>query len=174
MDSSSKGSLPIVSGPDRSPEQQFLGLNFNDLATARPSARTGDNIIYASAHDNSRQIVGTVSTTFTGTIAKVEYCNNIPNDDRIVREKLQILQWLAPSDQWQAHTAAVKSRDPDTGLWFLDGDLLKQWLEESASLLWIYGGGQFSRLMPPLSGKAKLTSWVWQNHPLLLNYSKDS
>jgi hypothetical protein len=174
MDPSSKGSLPIVSGPGRPLEQQFLGLNFNDLATAPPSAGTSDKIIYASAHDNSRQIVGAVSTAFTGPIAKVEYHNNIPNNDRVVREKLQILQWLAPSDQWQAHTAAVKSRDPDTGLWFLGGDLLKQWLEEPASLLWIYGGGQFPSLIPPLSGKAKLTSWVWQNHPLLLNYSKDS
>jgi hypothetical protein len=149
MDPSSKGSLPTIYGPDQTLTEQFLGLNFNDLATAQSSARTGDNVIYASAHDNSRQIVGTVSTTFTGPIAKVEYYNNIPNQDRLVRERLEILQWLAPSDQWHAHTAAVESREPDTGLWFLDGDLFKQWLEEPASLLWIYGGGLLPLL--PLS-----------------------
>jgi hypothetical protein len=99
MDPSLKDSLPIVSGPDQPLEQQFLGLNFNDITKAPPSARTGDNVIYASAHDNSRQIVGTVSTTFSGPIAKVEYYNNTPTTDRLVRERLQILQWLAPSDQ---------------------------------------------------------------------------
>jgi hypothetical protein len=134
MDPSSKGSLPTIYGPDQTLTEQFLGLNFNDLATAPSSASIDDNVIYASAHDNSRQIVGTVSTTFTGPIAKVEYYNNIPNQDRLVRERLQILQWLAPSDQWHAHTAAGESREPDTGLWFLDGDLFKQWLEEPASL----------------------------------------
>jgi hypothetical protein len=174
MDPSSKSSLPTVTGPDQPLEQQFLGPNSNDLAPAPLSAMTGDKVIYASAHDNSRQIVGTVSTTFSGPMAKVEYYNNIPTDDRPMRERLQILQWLASLDQWQVHTAAVKRREPGTGLWFLDGDLFMQWLEEPASFLWIYGGSQFSRLILPLSGNAKLNSWVWQNHPLLLNYSKDS
>jgi hypothetical protein len=125
-------------------------LNFNDITKAPPSARTGDNVIYASAHDNSRQIVGTVSTTFSGPIAKVEYYNNTPTTDRLVRERLQILQWLAPSDQWQVHAASVKNREPNTGLWFLDGDVFKQWLEEPASLLWIYGGGQSPSEWRPL------------------------
>jgi hypothetical protein len=43
---------------------------------------TSDKVIYASAHDNSRQIVGTVSIIFSGPIATVEYYNNIPTDDR--------------------------------------------------------------------------------------------
>lgn len=97
--SSSKSSLPTVTGPDQTLEQQFLDPNSNDLAPATLSAMTGDKVIYASAHDNSRQIVGTVSTIFSGPIAKVEYYNNIPTDDRPMRERLRILQWLAPLDQ---------------------------------------------------------------------------
>jgi hypothetical protein len=173
MDPSLKGPLPIVSGADRPLEQQFLGLNFNDHTTAPPPAIPGHNVIYASAHDNCKQIVGTVSTTFSGPIAKVEYYNNAPTNDRLVRERLQILQWLAPSDQWQVHTAAVKNSEPYTGLWFLDGHLFKKWLEEPASLLWVYGGGQCPGPLLPLPVQAKLDSRVRQDHPLLLNYSKD-
>jgi hypothetical protein len=131
-------SLPAVSGPDQPLYQQFLGPDPN-ITSSRP----GNNIITASAHDNSRQIVGPVTTNISG-VQNIEIHINSPADERHVRDCLRILEWLAPTNQRQAYDTALKRHEPGTGLWFLDGTDYANWLTQPASLLWIHGGGTFT------------------------------
>jgi hypothetical protein len=51
----------------------------------------------------------------------------------------EILVWLAHTDPNTNHNDACEKRDDDTGLWFLNGDIYKQWQQIPQSFLWLHG-----------------------------------
>src|SRR5215469_8047888 len=71
-------------------------------------------------------------------------------------EKLvEIRQWLAAPDPSVNYQKALKQRQADTSLWFLESEPYSRWKSEGASFLWLYG--------IPGCGKTILSSAVLQN-----------
>jgi hypothetical protein len=74
----------------------------------------------------------------------------------LVELKLNILlQWLAAPDTSTNYQRALKLRQTDTGLWFLEGSEYVRWVTEPASSLWLHG--------IPGCGKTILSSIVLQD-----------
>ena len=53
----------------------------------------------------------------------------------------RLLKWLSPEvvDPTQNYTAALLSRQPFTGRWFLASSVFRSWLDSKSSLLWVHG-----------------------------------
>lgn len=60
-------------------------------------------------------------------------------------KRRQILAWLAPVDQFNV---PVGKHEPGTNQWFLDGPDFLAWQKEPASLMWLFGGGQYFQYVP--------------------------
>jgi hypothetical protein len=73
-----------------------------------------------------------------------------------------IRQWLSPPDPSLNYQKAVKRRQAETGLWFLESDDYAAWKTNPASFLWLYG--------IPGCGKTILSSTILQN---VLQYCAD-
>ena len=52
---------------------------------------------------------------------------------------LEILNWLEAPDTSANHEKALKSRQEETGLWFLESEDFADWMKDRASRIWIYG-----------------------------------
>lgn len=64
----------------------------------------------------------------------------------------RISTWLSPPDPSSNFEAARKKRQPDTGLWLLEGPIYTKWKQTPSSFLWLYGKAG--------SGKTVLSSTV--------------
>ncbi|KAJ9149081.1 Zinc finger, ZZ-type [Pleurostoma richardsiae] len=53
-------------------------------------------------------------------------------------EQERLLEWLSSSDLSIKHNAAIKMREPGTGLWFLESEDFCNWVS-SPGFLWLYG-----------------------------------
>lgn len=54
-------------------------------------------------------------------------------------ERQKILEWIYSSvDPSENYNNAIKSREPETGLWFLESDTFAKWIR-SPKLLWLTG-----------------------------------
>jgi hypothetical protein len=79
-------------------------------------------------------------------------------------EKLdKICSWLSAPDPSTNYHKAHKQRQPETGLWLLDGAKLAEWKKSAASRLWLYG--------IPGCGKTILSSIIIEH---LLQHCHDS
>jgi hypothetical protein len=67
----------------------------------------------------------------------------------------KIHQWLSAPDPSANYQKALKQRQHDTGLWFLEGEQYAGWKTDAASFLWLYG--------IPGCGKTILSSTILQN-----------
>jgi Cdc6-like AAA superfamily ATPase len=67
----------------------------------------------------------------------------------------EIRRWLSAPDPSTNYRKAIKQRQNDTGLWFLESDPYNRWKTDSASFLWLYG--------IPGCGKTILSSTIIQN-----------
>lgn len=67
----------------------------------------------------------------------------------------KIRQWLSPPDPSLNFEKALKQRQADTGLWFLESMEYAMWKQDPASFLWLYG--------IPGCGKTILSSTILQN-----------
>jgi hypothetical protein len=84
-------------------------------------------------------------------------CRRYPTDS-ILDEKLdKIRHWLSPPDPSLNYQRALKQRQVDTGLWFIESDQYINWRADTASspFLWLYG--------IPGCGKTVLSSTVVEN-----------
>ncbi|USP80476.1 hypothetical protein yc1106_07750 [Curvularia clavata] len=68
---------------------------------------------------------------------------------------IKIREWLAPPDPSTNYQKALKQRQDDTGLWFLESDQYAEWKKSMVSFLWLYG--------IPGCGKTILSSAILQN-----------
>ena len=59
-----------------------------------------------------------------------------------VEDRLKVLEWLAPLDQSKVQNAALDSREPGTGAWFLEGESFEAWINSPSSVFWLYGSGK--------------------------------
>ena len=123
--------LPAVSGNEQPLANDFLGPKPQISSSNRlPGSST-----YVASGD-ARQIVGTVSTTFTGPIEKFEAHFA---DMRPETRSRRLLEWLRPSLQSTVHQNVLKSRTKGTGQWFLESSAFKCWITTPASLMWVHG-----------------------------------
>ena len=67
----------------------------------------------------------------------------------------KIRQWLSPPDPSLNHYNALKLRQADTGLWFLNGDEYAKWSSNGPATIWLYG--------IPGCGKSILSSSIVEN-----------
>jgi hypothetical protein len=74
----------------------------------------------------------------------------------------KIRQWLSAPDPSTNYQKALKLRQADTGLWFLESDAYTRWKRAATTPLWLYG--------IPGCGKTILSSTVLQN---VLQYCQD-
>ena len=88
-----------------------------------------------------------------------------------VEDRLKVLEWLAPLDQSKVQNAALDSREPDTGAWFLEGESFEAWTNSPSSLFWLYGSGKLladsgvvslANVITVGSGKTVLSSSIIQ------------
>ncbi|KAF4885827.1 hypothetical protein CGCFRS4_v011684 [Colletotrichum fructicola] len=137
-------SMPLIDGADEDFITSFMG-GTPDLAHARPKKLDATNV--AIAKDNSRQIVGSVDTTFTGPIQSVtnNYASSWsqPSVEDLQRQKYRhILEWLSPRPH--DHRTTLKSelskRLDGTGAWFFESGKYLKWLSGSEPSLWLIGG----------------------------------
>lgn len=48
-------------------------------------------------------------------------------------------RWLSPPDPTLNYQRALKLRQADTGLWFVDGEKFQNWMKDPSSRLWLHG-----------------------------------
>ena len=138
MASNIRTRLPCVSGSEQTIASAFLGSQ----PCMEPEASPVGSGTYIAKED-ARMIVGSVSTTFTGPIGKVDaYFTGPPGADT----HQQALTWLGSTSHSTVHKKAWKSQEPETGLWFLEGDTFRRWRTEPSSLIWLHGGGKLIKL----------------------------
>lgn len=165
--------MPLIDGADEDFVTSFMG-GTPDLAHARPKKLDATNV--AIAKDNSRQIVGSVDTTFTGPIQSVtnNYASSWsqPSVEDLQRQKYRhILEWLSPRPH--NHRTTLKSelskRLDGTGAWFFESDKYLKWLSGSEPSLWLIGGGELPVLRPEVictHGDSR----YWQNSSLFVGH----
>ena len=54
-------------------------------------------------------------------------------------DQQKIRKWLSAPDPSSNHYDAVKKRGPETGLWLISGELLRNWKMSPHSFAWLYG-----------------------------------
>jgi hypothetical protein len=85
-------------------------------------------------------------------------CPNVSIDAKLC----QMRQWLSAPDPSTNYQKALKLRQFDTGLWFLESDAYTRWKIAATSPLWLYG--------IPGCGKTILSSTIVQN---VVQYCQD-
>jgi hypothetical protein len=122
--------LPFVEGSKEPFTSGFLGQN--PPLSAPNSNSNGTTVI---GQDQSQQIIGNIYETF-----KIDHATFVQSDDD--RQRLKFAEWLSFKAHNGAHESALKGREPGTGMWFLEGSRLNEWMQNPASLLWLHGGGE--------------------------------
>jgi hypothetical protein len=51
----------------------------------------------------------------------------------------KVFSWLSAPDMAVDHANIKMKRQPDTGLWFTNGDIFKNWKTSQRSFIWLYG-----------------------------------
>lgn len=144
---SNGNSLPVIDGADEDFVTSFMG-RVPGVSPAWPRTPGAANVSIATG--SSRQIVGSVNTTFTGPIQNVtnNYTSSSwprPSGDDLQRQRhRQIMEWLSPQPQNHRNTlkSETSKRVDGTGTWFFESETYCQWLSGSLPLLWIIGGGK--------------------------------
>ena len=57
----------------------------------------------------------------------------------VFADQQKIRKWLSAPDPSSNHYDAVKKRGPETGLWLINGELLRNWKMSPHSFAWLYG-----------------------------------
>lgn len=78
----------------------------------------------------------------------------IGNED-IDKRRDAILRWLSSPDPSSSYQKALKLRQPDTGLWFLESEQYASWKASPSSFAWLHG--------IPGCGKTILSSTIIEN-----------
>lgn len=60
---------------------------------------------------------------------------------RIEGLQKRLSQWLGLPDPSTNYNAALEKRHPETGLWLVNGQQLKEWKSSRSSLMWLHGNG---------------------------------
>lgn len=68
---------------------------------------------------------------------------------------IEIRRWLSPPDPSINYQKALRVRQSDTGLWFLESEVYSKWKRNASSFIWLYG--------IPGCGKTILSSTVTQD-----------
>jgi hypothetical protein len=58
------------------------------------------------------------------------------------KERKRVMDWLSPINQADIHAAASRKHEPGTGEWFLEGEVFRNWRQDSATSLWLFGDGK--------------------------------
>ena len=85
---------------------------------------------------------------------KIHFRSMKANSLRIVKENIKYRKWLSPPDPFLNYREALRCRQSETGIWFLNNDRYKLW-KNSGSCLWLHG--------IPGCGKTVLASTIIEN-----------
>ncbi len=61
-------------------------------------------------------------------------------------EMREILAWLKPIDQSAIHRLIFETRQPDTGEWLLESDVIHNWEADGEKFIWLHGSGMCWRV----------------------------
>lgn len=88
--------------------------------------------------------------------------NQFNADSNARREKL--LSWICiNTDPSATHNNTLSTREPETGLWFLESDVFQDWIKHT-KFVWLYGIRKFTSLAHITALPCTTTdydSWVW-------------
>ncbi|KAH8727306.1 ankyrin repeat-containing domain protein [Phaeosphaeriaceae sp. PMI808] len=119
---------------------------------------------YSDSHKNKKwqPYAAAVAAAYTKELLQLTPASNFARNRSVVRqiqkrsEKLaEIRQWLSVPDPSLNYQKALKQRQADTGLWFLESNQYLKWKTDAASSLWLYG--------IPGCGKTILSSTIIRN-----------
>jgi len=55
------------------------------------------------------------------------------------KERREILEFFGTVDPTKSHNTAIGLRQPGTGIWFIESEDFKHWVETKNARLWLYG-----------------------------------
>jgi nucleoside phosphorylase len=101
---------------------------------------------YSDSHKNAewQGYAAMSATAYTKDLLSTMVSSQIEQQERIREvnetERLRrIFEWLSPPDPSTDYTKALKTRHDGTGLWFIQGDVFKEWKRRPSSFLWLHG-----------------------------------
>jgi nucleoside phosphorylase len=101
---------------------------------------------YSDSHKNAewQGYAAMSATAYTKDLLSTMVPSQIEQQERIREvnetERLRrIFEWLSPPDPSTNHTKALETRHLGTGLWFIHGDVFKEWKRRPSSFLWLHG-----------------------------------
>jgi Cdc6-like AAA superfamily ATPase len=101
---------------------------------------------YSDSHKNAewQGYAAMSATAYTKDLLSTMVSSQIEQQERIREvnetERLRrIFEWLSPPDPSTNHTKALETRHLGTGLWFIHGDVFKEWKRRPSSFLWLHG-----------------------------------
>ncbi|ORY14383.1 hypothetical protein BCR34DRAFT_560322 [Clohesyomyces aquaticus] len=154
-DGSKKALVPVITGCNEQVAQLDAILE-KTLPETKDSWRTkGKKAIVSLHHDAKVESITRTLRNYIG-ILTFYYAAASSTLKPLTDEKLcKIRQWISAPDPSTNYQKALKLRQADTGLWFLESDAYNKWKTAATSPLWLYG--------IPGCGKTILSSTVLQN-----------
>ncbi|KAF2728034.1 hypothetical protein EJ04DRAFT_569878 [Polyplosphaeria fusca] len=154
-DGSRKALLPIIVGCNEQVAQLDAILK-KTLPETNDSWRTKSKKAAVSLHNDAkvesttkalRNYVGVLTFYYAAASSTLQPLTDV--------KLCKIRQWLSAPDPSTNYQKALKLRQADTGLWFLESDAYTRWKKIATSPLWLHG--------IPGCGKTVLSSTVLQN-----------
>ncbi|KAF2681949.1 hypothetical protein K458DRAFT_75668 [Lentithecium fluviatile CBS 122367] len=147
--------VPVIDGCQEQIEQLDAILE-KTLPVINDSWRTKSKKAIVSLHqddkvENITKILRNYIATLTFYLAAVSSTLQPLTDAKLAK----IRQWLSAPDPSTNYQKALKQRQDDTGLWFLESDQYTRWKADAASFLWLHG--------IPGCGKTILSSTILEN-----------
>ncbi|PVH91840.1 ankyrin [Periconia macrospinosa] len=154
-DSSKKALLPVIAGCTEQVEQLDIILKKTIPETNDSWGRKGKKAVASLHHDAKVESITKALRNYVG-ILTFYYAAASSTLQPLTDAKLcKIRQWLSAPDPSTNYQKALKLRQADTGIWFLESDTYTRWKTAAASPLWLYG--------IPGCGKTILSSTVLEN-----------
>jgi KaiC/GvpD/RAD55 family RecA-like ATPase len=161
--------IPVVDGCQ---EQiaQLDAILARTLPTTKDSWRTKGKKAIISLHQEDkitkilRNYISTLTFYHTAASSTLQplrgerligSLHDFTNSQDIDAKLVTIRKWLSAPDPSINYQKALKQRQDDTGLWFLESDQCAEWKTDTASFVWLHG--------IPGCGKTILSSTILQN-----------
>ncbi|KAF2737831.1 hypothetical protein EJ04DRAFT_460527, partial [Polyplosphaeria fusca] len=154
-DGSKKALLPVVTGCNEQVAQLDAVLE-KTLPEASDGLRRKDKkVIVSLRHDAKVESITRALRNYIGVLTFYYVATSSTLQPLTDAKLCKIRQWLSAPDPSTNYQKALKLRQADTGLWFLESKEYTRWKTAATSPLWLYG--------IPGCGKTILSSTVLHN-----------
>ncbi|KAF2738596.1 hypothetical protein EJ04DRAFT_41219, partial [Polyplosphaeria fusca] len=139
VDSSKKVLLPVIAGCTEQVEQLDAILK-KTLPEANDSWGVKDKKAIVSLHNDAKvESITKALRNYVGILTFYYAAASSTLQPLIDAKLCKIRQWLSAPDPSTNYQKALKLRQADTGIWFLESDTYNRWKTGAASPLWLYG-----------------------------------